>query len=383
MGVKFIYWVLKMDKAKLITLFTESVSIISPSGSEGKTAVWIKNKLEPAGWEVWVDKTGQKNESDTGNVYAYLEADPKFETLVFCAHMDTVAKPADEIKVVFDGEVFRSDGNTILGADNRGGIVPLIFLGLNIRKEKLKDNLLLFFPTREEGGKMGSSFFEFDRSKVKYVFNMDGGDSPGTFVYKSLGFLNFVIKVKGVAAHAAAAYEKGKNAILVASEIVKSLPLGKDEKEGTTLNIGYIQGGGATNIVPDFVEIKGELRAFEELKMKKLFEKVSEICSKVAKTYGVDVTVEKDADQSYATPFKGVADSEICRVCQEAAEKVGLKPILQSAYYTSDANNFSGKGFQTIVVSRGGKNAHSKEEEIALEDIVKTCELVQELARVS
>ena len=189
-----------------------------------------------------------------------------------------------------------------------------------------------------------------------------------------------MIEVRGLAAHAAAAPEKGKNAILAASDLVKTLPLGKNEKEGTTLNIGYIKGGGATNVVPDFTELKGELRAFEEKKIESLFKKVRKIASEVAKKYGVAVEVRRDADLSFAPPFEGTADSEICQVCRKAAEAVGLKPVFQTAYYTSDANNFSGQGFQTIVVSRGGKGAHSKDEQITLTDLVKTCELVQELA---
>ena len=372
-----------MDKNLITKLFTEACSINSPSGDEREIAEWIKNKLEPLDWEVWTDDTGEENKSNTGNLYAYFEIDDKIETVAFSAHMDTVAKKGDKIKVIFDGEVFKSDGTTILGADNRGGLVPLINFGLNIKKDELKNNLLLFFPTREEEGIMGSKFFKFDKSKIKYIFNMDGGQNPGTFVYKSLGFLNFTIEIYGVASHAAAAYEQGKNAILIASELIKVLPLGKNEKEGTTLNIGRIKGGGATNIVPDFVEIEGELRAFELEKMEELFSFVESKCEETTKKFGVKFKLIKDSDKSFSGPLWGTLDSNICEMVKEAAKKIGLKPVFETAFYSTDANHFSKSGYETIVVTRGGKNAHSKDEQTTLSDLVKTSELVEKLVYTS
>src|SRR5688572_7341643 len=207
-----------MNKSELIKLFTEACSINSPSGEELVMAKFIEKSIEGKGFQVWSDDSGKKNNSNSGNLYAYLEVDPKFETVAFSAHMDTVASIGDSINVLFDGKTFKSDGTTILGADDRIGVCSLINLA-SIDKSKLKNNILLFFPAREESGLMGSGSFKFDKSKVKYIYNIDGGDAPGVFVYKSLGFQVFTIQVHGVAAHAAKNYEEGKNALLAAAEL--------------------------------------------------------------------------------------------------------------------------------------------------------------------
>src|SRR5258706_8730922 len=208
-----------MNKSELIKLFKDACSINSPSGEELAMAKFITKSIDNKGWQVWSD--------DMGNLYAYLEVNSKFETVAFSAHMDTVAGKNDKIEVLFDGKTFKSNGKTILGADNRIGICSLISLA-NIDKSKLKNNVLLFFPTHEESGKMGSSLFKFEKSKIKYFFNVDGGDAPGVFVYKSLGFHTFRIHVHGVSAHAAKNYEDGKNALLAASELVTKLPMGRN-----------------------------------------------------------------------------------------------------------------------------------------------------------
>ena len=78
-----------MNKKQLISMFSEACAINSPSGKEGKMAMWIKKELEFAGWEVWTDNAGKKNGSDTGNVYSYMEVNPDFETVAFVAHMDS------------------------------------------------------------------------------------------------------------------------------------------------------------------------------------------------------------------------------------------------------------------------------------------------------
>lgn len=370
-----------MTKNELITLFTEACSINSPSGEELVMAEWIKKSIVSSEWQVWLDESAKLNHGNCGNLYAYLEVNPKFETVVFSAHMDTVAGKNDMIEVLFDGKTFKSGGKTILGADDRVGVCSLISL-TDIDESKLKNNILLFFPTQEESGLMGSTLFKFDKSKVKYIYNIDGGDAPGVFVYKSLGFQTFSVKVKGLSAHAAKSYEDGKNALLAAAELVTKLPIGRNLKEGWTFNIGSIKGGEKTNIVCDLVELKGELRAFTLEKIDELKLLVQKRANEIDKKYGITTIIDFDPN-SFCSPHAGTSDSPITKVCKLASIKLGLEAKFEEAFYSSDANNYSAMGFETIVVSRGGKNAHSTTEAVELIDIEKTCDLVKQLAYLS
>ena len=175
------------SNSKLVETFLELVKIPSASGHEKMIANYVEKKMEGLGWEVWNDNLGEQNDCDTGNVYAYLEKNKELPTLVFSAHMDTVQKTGDQVSPVVRDGVIKSDGTTILGADNKAGVTSLLVAAGTIKKDYLNINLLFFFPTREEAGVMGSSRFEFDKSKIKYVFNIDSSDTPGVFIYKSLG----------------------------------------------------------------------------------------------------------------------------------------------------------------------------------------------------
>lgn len=360
-------------------IFTTLVQIPSPSGKEAKVADYLEKYFKELGWKTWRDASGKINESETGNLYCYLEVNKNLETFAFSAHMDTVQKEGDIVKVKFDGKTFRSDGTTILGADDKAGIAALVGAAKDLKKDKLKHNVLFFFPTREETGMMGSSLFNKKGiGKIKYFFNLDGGGTPGLFVYKALGFKNFLIKVKGKAAHAAKEYEKGKDAMKAAALLITLLPIGKDTKEGSTFNIGAIEGGSATNVVCDLVELKGELRGFREDTMARLKEVVLKKAKEVENKTGVKIEVIFD-EKGAAPPLIGNSDNEICDLCKKVALKIGLKPSFSEAFYTCDGNFYSALGYATITVSRGGSDAHAKTESLLLADLEKTVELIKEI----
>lgn len=362
------------DSSRLVETLVEMVKIPSPSGHEKLMSDLVMKKMSGLGWEVWNDNQGVKNDSDTGVVYAYLEKDKTLPTIAFSAHLDTVQKIGDVVKPIEKDGVIYSDGSTVLGADNKAGVACLLDIASEIKKEELKNNLLFFFPTREEAGVMGSSRFEFDRSEIKYFYNVDSSDTPGVFVYKSLGYINFKITVKGKSAHAAKAYESGIDAIGIACELRNKLKVGRNLKEGWTMNIGKIVGGSGTNVVCDEVIMYGEVRAFEKKVMDKVLDEIRKVCG--------EMKMEVD-EESYIPPFEGDENGELVKLCKEVSNKCGLEFKVVSSFSTSDANFYSGKGYKTISVSRGGKNAHSTEENISIADLSNARKMIIELIKLS
>ena len=368
-----------MTNKQISDLFIKLAETPSPSGEETLVAKFIKDYLTKLGWKVWQDKSGIKNDSEANNVYAYLEIDKKYDTYVFSAHMDTVQKLNDKIKVNFDGKIFKSNGKTVLGADNKAGVTSLLTLATELNKKLTKHNILLFFPTREEAGIMGSSLFNPKGiGKIKFFFNIDAGGNPGSFVYKSLGYKNFNIIVNGLSAHAAKEYDKGKDAVKAASMIVSMLPIGKDIKEGTTLNVGSIHGGSATNVVCDLVELKGEYRAFSIKNISKIENTITQIVKKVEKTTGTKIDLFLDK-KSLIPPFSGDLSSEIVEHIKKVFKSLKISPLFVESFSTSDACFYSGLGYQTISICRGGSKAHSVEETLKFKDLKFTISLLQKI----
>ncbi len=97
--------------------------------------------------------------------------------------------------------------------------------------------------------------------------------------------------IHGKTAHAGVAPEKGVSAITIAAKAVSKMPLGRIDEE-TTANIGRFEGGQATNIVADRVDILAEARSLVPEKMEAQVEKMKEAFESTAASMGGTAKVE-------------------------------------------------------------------------------------------
>ena len=111
----------------------------------------------------------------------------------------------------------------------------------------------------------------------------------------------------GKKAHAGSEPEKGINAIVVAGAAIAAMPLGRIDFE-TTANIGIIQGGVATNIVPDEVYIKGEARSRDNVKLAAQTAAMAAAFQDAAERYGAHIDLK--IKRAYST-FKLADDHPV------------------------------------------------------------------------
>ena len=226
-----------------------------------------------------MDKSGIINDSNFGNIAAFQNK-AKGKKLLLVAHMDTVQKEGDIVHPQYTERVFKSDGSTILGADNKASIAVLLTLSKYLQTSK--NNIVLAFTTREENGLMGSKYFDVKKLNPDYIFNIDGSASVGTIDVQSLGQLAFELYLKGKPAHAATNPEEGINAMLAAAKLLTSVTIGKF-KDGTTFNIGIMKSGTGTNVVPFDAYLKGEIRGLTQKKIEKNLQKFRKKIANIAK----------------------------------------------------------------------------------------------------
>ncbi len=110
----------------------------------------------------------------------------------------------------------------------------------------------------------------------------------GTFGFCSGRFMassdEIYLKVIGKGGHAAR-IEELKNPLLIAAEILLELKTLTDPQIPVVLSFGKIEGKGATNVVPDVVEIAGTLRCFDENLRVQLHKQIAFICERVTEKY--------------------------------------------------------------------------------------------------
>ena len=374
-----------INRERLAETFKRLVSIDSVSKEEGALAAELAALLSKLGAEIIVDSAWQQTGSDTGNLMAKLAGNRDAAPLLLSAHMDTV-EPGRGIKAVIKDGVFTSDGPTVLGADDKSAIAILLEVLQVLKEDRLEFGPLeLVFTTCEEIGLQGAKNLEFEHIRARYGYVLDGKDTEG-IITRAPAANRFKFKIYGKAAHAGAAPEKGINAIWLAARAIAGIELGRIDRE-TTCNIGMIEGGTGTNIVPEVVTVKGEVRSHDADKLASVTNRIIDSFKKAVCAYPgsddmdgsarIEVFMEKDFSGTHIPD-----DHPIVSIARQAAEKLGRSMVSKISGGGADANVFFERGIIAGVLGTGMHDVHTVNETVSLDEMVKATELLLEIIRL-
>ena len=372
-----------INSQRLSHYFTRFVQIDSVSREEAELASLLKTMLEERGAVVTMDGTGDVIGGNCGNLVAKFKGTADAEPLLLSGHMDTV-EPGRGVKVVFEDGVFRSDGTTILGSDDKSALA-IIFEILDVLQEDALPHppIEVVFTVAEEVGLLGAKNLDLSMLGAKIGYILDSTDRDG-LVTRAPAANQFTVNVHGKDAHAGAFPEDGINAISVASRAIAGLELGRIDWE-TTCNIGIIHGGKATNIVPDRVTVHGEARSHDELKLENLTKTIVDAFYDAADHFREEGAALPRVEVAVEQEFPATHVPENHRVVQlacKAAENLEKNLTLKTIGGGADANIFFGKGVVTGVLCTGMTDVHTVRESIRLEDMVETARLLLEIIRI-
>jgi tripeptide aminopeptidase len=304
-------------------------------------------------------------------------SDPK-KSLFFDAHVDTV-EPGLGVKPVVDGDVVRSDGTTILGADDKSGVAAMIVALEELVKPGAKHGDLYFlFTSAEEIGLAGVTHLDFKNIKADYGYILDSHGPIGGVIVAAPYHYHYDIRVKGRASHAGIAPDKGISAIKIASRIVSRLPQGRLDRE-TVANIGLIDGGKATNIVAEECAVKGEYRSLDRDKPAKVENIVRRIVDRFGKgAVSIETTFEKLYDG-----FAIDRDSDFIRLTDAAVRGIGIEPRYEKTNGGSNTNIYNQNGIPSLTLASGMEDLHSTKEYIRIDDLENLTKLILKLAELA
>ncbi len=374
-----------IDRERLATLFKSLVEIDSVSGNERAIANEIRKIADSLGATCHVDDSEKRTGSDTGNLVLKFKGNRPLAPLLLSAHMDTVA-PGCGVKPIFKDGVFTSDGTTILGADDKSAIAIILeVMRVLVEKDLPCCPLECVLTTCEEIGLQGAKNLDFSLITAKQGYVLDTSDI-GVIVNQAPAANRLEFKVFGKDAHAGVAPEQGINAIVLASKAIAALQLGRIDHE-TTCNIGVINGGVATNIVPKLVTIQGEVRSHDKQKL----DRTTEVMVSAFRSAVDDWEGHEESSGSPRLEYKIEKDFPLTRipedhpvilVAQKAALNLGRTLKTRSTGGGADANIFFEQGIVTGVIGTGMRNMHSVRESISLDDMTRTAELLIEIIRL-
>jgi len=360
-----------IDKARVKQLFIDLIGINSPSKQERGVADYLKAKLTSLGFEVEEDNAGGKIGGNAGNVMACMKGTaPGGRGIFFSCHMDTV-EPTDKLKLVEKDGVLQSDGSTILGADDKGGIAAVIEGALSvIESGEPHGDIQLLFDISEETGLLGARYVDHSRIKGKLGYVFDTSRPAGGITVSAPSHETLAVEITGVAAHAGMAPERGVSAIVAASNAISKMTLGRIDDE-TTANIGTISGGKARNIIPDKVIIKGEARSRCEEKLVAQVEHMRRVFEEEAAKIGAKAEVMSQREYS---AYRWGEDDEVVKLAVAASRRIGMEPSFQEGGGGSDANIFNSVGIPTVVIGVGYDNPHAANEIMPIDELEQAAE---------
>jgi tripeptide aminopeptidase len=370
------------------------------TGEEAAIAAAVSDELQKVGVPASAIRFDNVHEriplpTQTGNLIVELPGTQSGPRLLFSTHLDTVPLCAGA-QPQRAGDHIVSDGTTALGGDNRTGCAVLVVMVETLLKHNLPHPpITLLFTVREESGLHGARELDpTDLGGAVMCFNVDGR-LASELIIGAVGQSNWEVEILGKASHAGVAPEKGISATLVASIALAEARRGgwfgkvvKGDRFGSS-NAGVFGGkdgkaaGDATNVVTDYVSIKGEARSPDAAFAAEIaqgFEKAfASAAADVKDAEGGMAEVRFTSQTSYP-PFKLGDDEPAVKHAKRAIESLGLQPTTVFSNGGLDANWLVKHGVPAVTIGAGQYEIHTIKEYVDLPEFANGCRLAVALA---
>ncbi|MCC6491900.1 MAG: M20/M25/M40 family metallo-hydrolase [Pirellulales bacterium] len=385
----------RSDDRQAIDLVMELLALPGPSGGEQPVADFIRARLTAAGAPAAAldtDAAYRKSPpgGGCGNLVLRLPGTEKAPRRLLMAHMDTVPLCAGARPVRKGRRIAPADRATGLGGDDRAGCGVILAAALAILQQQLPHPPLTFLWTvQEEAGLHGARYLRLPMLRSpKLAFNWDGGPAHRVTLGATGGY-RMGITVHGLASHAGVHPEQGVSAIATASLAIARLVNdgwhGLIEQDGLrgTSNVGVIQGGSATNVVADRIELRAEARAhdprFRQRIVAQIEQAFANAAQQVCNADGVAGRAEFDGRLDYES-FKLSRDEPCVTAAVAALAAEGLEPDYAIANGGLDANWLTARGIPTVTLGCGQNEIHTTKEWLDLDHFTAACRVAQRLA---
>jgi tripeptide aminopeptidase len=315
------------------------------------------------GVEATEDQAGVQVGSDAGNLRALIPGRGP-ESILICTHMDTVPLTAPVDPVVRDGG-WENAGDGILGADNKAAVAVALELArrLTSASEPPDVGLELLFTVCEEVALRGAKAFDASQLTSRFGYVFDHASPIGEIVLSSPTYYRIVAEIRGRAAHAGIRPENGRSAVVAAARGIAAMRLGRIDAE-TTANVGTIEGGTNTNVVPERCRLEAEARSLDRDRAESLATEIVDHLQEGVDSAecDLDITVERMFDGYRTRPREPQVE-----LAERALRSCGYEPRHIVTGGGSDANALQAAGFACTNLANGTERNHEPTERVSVD----------------
>ena len=323
-------------------------------------------------------------------VYGYLPGDPEYSTIGLVAHMDTAPQASGKdvkprIIENYDGRditlndkvrtsvrrfpelsnyvgktLVVTDGNTLLGADDKAGIACIMeVLEILVNNPDIKHGpIWVCFTPDEEVGR-GTLHFNYDLFKVDFAYTLDGGD-PNCIEFENFNAASADVRINGVSVHPGSAKDTMINALQVAHEFHGMM----DPEAMAEKTEGYEGFNLLTNLSGDIEKARLQyiIRNHDMDLLEKQKHDFEIIRDKLNEKYGYEV-VELTLKDSYKNmKVKFIGHEEPINLVRQAMQEVGLEYKEVAIRGGTDGATLTWNGVLCPNLGTGGHNFHGVHE---------------------
>jgi glutamate carboxypeptidase len=326
--------------------------------------------------ETVIDNSGQSVALPLGKALSIRKRRDAAIQVLLCIHMDTVYGTEHPFQTVrwTDDQTMNGPGV----ADAKGGIAVMLIALEAFEKcgntGKLGWEILL--TPDEELGSPGSAELLVEsarRNQIGLIF--EPAHSDGALVGQRKGSGNFTFTIRGKSAHAGRDFHLGRNAMHAAARLVTALDEVNRTYAGVTVNVGRIDGGGPSNIVPDLAIVRSNIRVPAHEHRQRIEAELQRIVEAVNQTDGIKV----EMSGGFSSPPRpmDLATTRLYEQLAECGSRIGLPITWHASGGVSDANKLAAAGLPVIdTLGPCGGNLHSSEEFLLTDTLTSRAKLV-------
>lgn len=287
----------------------------------------------------------------------------------------------DDLKMYKGQTLITTDGTTLLGADDKAGIVEIMEgMAYLIAHPEIKHGTIrVGFTPDEEVGK-GAHKFDVEKFNAEWAYTMDGSQ-VGELEYENFNAAGGKVIITGKIVHPGYAKNKMVNSMTIASEFIHALPP-KEVPEHTEGYEGFFHLHTMKGEVEEtelyYIIRDHDMKLFQERKV--LFQKIAD---DINKKYGNDIVKVEIKDQYFNMREKVEPVMHIVDIAEDAMKELGIKPLIKAIRGGTDGSQLSYKGLPCPNVFAGGHNFHGRFEFVTLEAMQKATDVVVKIAELT
>lgn len=347
----------------------------------GKQLIEYAAKLEghvevlPVAPYEFVNASGDVEQTPLGDAVRITKRPEAPLQIFFCGHMDTVF-PIDH---PFQTMTWLDD-NTLNGpgvADLKGGLMIMMTALEALERSPWADQIgweILFNPDEEIGSPGSAQLIADAATRVDLGMIYEPCMPDGTLAGARKGSGNFSLVVRGKAAHAGREHHLGRNAIRAMADFIAALDDLNGQREGVTINPGFIEGGGAVNIVPDLCLSRFNIRLERPEDEQWCLDNIASILNEINGRDGISAELHGGFGRKpkVLTP----ANQKLFELAKSCGAELGMTIEWKPTGGCCDGNNLAAAGIPNIdtLGVQGGK-IHSSDEYMLVDSLSQRARL--------